>query len=140
MLRLRITLLPPLAPLRALFLVEPATQSIGDLKAQLGRDLQQLSGRIPNDFGLEVDGWELLDSSGVALVREDDVISYVAALRAWFLILRGKKADERVLWSNQGQAQGRRLSTYADSYRPSSSSLDFPRRSEAQTGAFFIRV
>lgn len=73
-LRLRIATSPPLAPLRALFLVAASSRTIADLKIQLVHDLGQLRGVAPAQLLLEVDGWELLDRSQVELVREEDII------------------------------------------------------------------
>lgn len=78
-LRLRIATLPPLVPLKALFLVAASSRTIGDLKAQLVHNLGQLRGVAPAELLLEVDGWELLDGSQVELVREGDVIRSVSA-------------------------------------------------------------
>jgi hypothetical protein len=77
-LRLRISTVPPLAPLKALFLVAASSRTIADLKAQLVHDLGQLRGVASTQLLLEVDGWELLDGSQVELVREGDVIRSVS--------------------------------------------------------------
>lgn len=78
--RIRISLLPPLEPLKAWTALPhqasptPAV-TIADLKSQLVREVPALADFGPEHLALEVDGYEMLDGSGLAVLDgEKDVL------------------------------------------------------------------
>ena len=80
--RVKISTNPPLPPVRAWFpLPHPPVhgQTIASFKSLLCASLPAFRGHAPSSLHLSIDGFELLDTSELTVVRDGDLISCVAS-------------------------------------------------------------
>lgn len=88
--RVRLLSRPPLGPIKAWFAIPDGQtvssalqdtapiETIYDLKAALRNNIAILREGCPHEanLGLSIDGFELLDSSGLEVIKEGDLITY----------------------------------------------------------------
>lgn len=78
--RVKISANPPLPPVKAWFpLAHASTSTVLSFKSLLCTSLPAFRGISPSSLRLYIDGFELLDSSELTVVRDGDLISCVAA-------------------------------------------------------------
>ncbi|ORY21466.1 hypothetical protein BCR39DRAFT_553546 [Naematelia encephala] len=91
--RVRIALSAPFTPSKYLLPLPEPVKTISDLKRHLVKSLSTVAHLVKNgrELVLEVDGFELLGGSEVAILREDDIVSVALAAGS----SKSRAAEER---------------------------------------------
>ena len=77
--RVRLALLPPLTPLKILLPLPKSVKTISHLKKHLLESLSSVAQHVESWRGLklEIEGFEVLGGSGIDVIEEGDVVTWV---------------------------------------------------------------
>ena len=73
--RIKVECGPPLQPLKVWFVVPAAVSSVAELKNSLCAELSALNRVSSEDLVFSLDGFELIDSSSIDVVRDGELIT-----------------------------------------------------------------